>query len=167
MTDPKLQQIENEIDKMSIEDLLFVQLNPQSYISEKFKPEINNCNRLIQEIQSNTEILKQKEMQSNLKKQQELETFGKLKTEIEQTKDRINKLLLEKQQYNVTPSKKEFIQNMEGEMKKKFRTPDMYFKDLISGKINIEEFGTKFKELGTDKNYYYYKVLVDKIKEMK
>ena len=86
--------------------------------------------------------------------------------EIEQTKDRINNLLLKKRQLNKQPTKEEFIRELDNEIKNKFTTPDSLFRDFLSKKISQKEFGDKLKQLGTGKNYYYYKILSDKLKEM-
>ena len=43
-------QIENEIDKMSLGELLYLELNPNNYIYSKLKPQIDNIKNLEKEI---------------------------------------------------------------------------------------------------------------------
>ena len=166
MNDPKLAEMEREIDNMSLEDLLYVRMAPQIYINKKFEKEINDSNRLIQEIEANSQTLKANEDKINSQKAQIKDECTRLKMEIEQSKDRINKLLLQKRQLNKQPTKEEFIRELDNEIKNKFTTPDSLFRDFLSKKISQKEFGDKLKQLGTGKNYYYYKILSDKLKEM-
>ena len=166
MNDPKLAEMEREIDNMSLEDLLYVRMAPQIYINKKFEKEINDSNRLIQEIEANSQTLKANEDKINSQKAQIKDECTRLKMEIEQSKDRINKLLLQKRQLNKQPTKEEFIRELDNEIKKKFTTPDSLFRDFLSKKLNQKEFGEQLKQLGKGKNYYYYKILSDKLKEM-
>ena len=164
--DQKLAEMEREIDNMSLEDLLYVRMAPQIYINKKFEKEINDSNSLIQEIEANSQTLKANEDKINSQKLQIKDECDRLKREIEQTKDRINNLLLEKRKLNKQPTKEEFIRELDNEIKNKFTTPESLFRDFLSKKISQKEFGDKLKQLGTGKNYYYYKILSDKIKEM-
>ena len=164
--DPKLAEMEREIDNMSLEDLLYVRMAPQIYINKKFEKEINDSNRLIQEIEANSQTLKSNEDKINSQKAQIKDECNRLKMEIEQTKDRINNLLLKKRQLNKQPTKEEFIRELDNEIKNKFTTPDSLFRDFLSKKLNQKEFGEQLKQLGKGKNYYYYKILSDKLKEM-
>ena len=164
--DPKLAEMEKEIDNMSLEELLYVRMAPQIYINKKFENEINDSNRLIQEIEANSQTLKSNEDKINSQKAQIKDECNRLKMEIEQTKDRINNLLLQKRQLNKQPTKEEFIRELDNEIRSKFITPDNLFRDFLAKKISQEDFGKKLKELGKGKNYYYYKILSDKLKEM-
>ena len=86
--------------------------------------------------------------------------------EIEQSKDRINKLILQKSQLNKQPTKATFINELDNEIKKSFKSPDVYFREFLSKKISQSEFLENLRKCGMGKNYYYYKVLSDKLKEM-
>ena len=164
--DKKFEEFEKEIDKMSEEEMLYVRLTPHEYLIKKFGTQINHSKELIQDIDNNIGNIKANEEEANKQNTNLLNECNKLKLEIEQTKQRINKLLLEKQGYNKRPNKKEFITDLDLEIKSKFKTPDNCFKDFLSNKMTIDQFGEKMKEMGQWKNYYYYKVLSDKLKEM-
>ena len=137
--DPKLAEMEREIDNMSLEELLYVRMAPQIYINKKFENEINDSNRLIQEIEANSQTLKSNEDKINSQKAQIKDECNRLKMEIEQTKDRINNLLLKKRQLNKQPTKEEFIRELDNEIKNKFTTPDSLFRDFLSKKISQKE----------------------------
>ena len=51
--DPKLYEIEKEIDKMDMDELLYVRMAPQNYINKKFENELKSAEKLIREIDTN------------------------------------------------------------------------------------------------------------------
>ena len=165
-SDPKLDEINREIDRMSLEELLYLRMSPQTYISKKFEREIKESENLITEIETNNQNAKQNEEEINAQNAAILNECNQLKFEIEQTKDRINKLMIQKNQINKQPTKNEFIASLEKEIKNNFKTPDSYFREFCSKKISQNEFEDAMKNLATGKNYYYYKILLDKLKEM-
>ena len=165
-SDPKLDEINREIDRMSLEELLYLRMSPQTYISKKFEREIKESENLITEIETNNQNAKQNEEEINAQNASILNECNQLKYEIEQTKDRINKLMIQKNQINRQPTKNEFIASLEKELKSNFKTPDSYFREFCSKKISQNEFEDAMKNLATGKNYYYYKILLDKLKEM-
>ena len=165
-SDPKLDEINREIDRMSLEELLYLRMSPQTYISKKFETEIKDSENLITEIETNNQNAKQNEEEINAQNAAILNECNQLKFEIEQTKDRINKLMIQKNQINKQPTKNEFIVSLEREIKSNFKTPDSYFREFCSKKISQNEFEDAMKTLATGKNYYYYKIILDKLKEM-
>ena len=165
-SDPKLDEINREIDRMSLEELLYLRMSPQTYISKKFEREIKESENLITEIETNNQNAKQNEEEINAQNASILNECNQLKYEIEQTKDRINKLMIQKNQINRQPTKNEFIASLEKELRSNFKTPDSYFREFSSKKISQNEFEDAMKNLATGKNYYYYKILLDKLKEM-
>ena len=165
-SDPKLEEINREIDRMSLEELLYLRMSPQTYISKKFEREIKDSENLITEIETNNQNAKQNEEEINAQNASILNECNQLKMEIEQTKDRINKLMNQKNQIIKQPTKDEFIAMLEKEIKNNFKTPDFYFREFCSKKISQNEFEDAMKNLATGKNYYYYKILLDKLKEM-
>ena len=165
-SDPKLDEINREIDRMSLEELLYLRMSPQTYISKKFEKEIKDSENLITEIETNNQNAKQNEEEINAQNAAILNECNQLKFEIEQTKDRINKLMIQKNQINKQPTKNEFIASLEREIKSNFKTPDSYFREFCSKKISQNEFEDAMKNLATGKNYYYYKIILDKLKEM-
>ena len=162
----KVSEMEKEIDKMSIEELLYIRMAPQSYLMKKFEKEIQGSNNLVREIEQNSNDIKRNEEVINNQKAQILNECNKLKMEIEQSKNRINNLMLEKSKINRVPTKNEFVNSLDNDIKKSFKTTDNYFREFLSKKITQNEFLEKIKQCGTGKNYYYYKILSDKLKEM-
>ena len=162
----KVSEMEKEIDKMSIEELLYIRMAPQSYLMKKFEKEIQGSNNLVREIEQNSNDIKRNEEVINNQKAKILNECNKLKMEIEQSKNRINNLMLEKSKINRVPTKNEFVNSLDNDIKKSFKTPDNYFREFLSKKITQNEFLEKIKQCGTGKNYYYYKILSDKLKEM-
>ena len=139
---------------------------PSTYLIKKFEREIESSNNLIKEIKQNSYLIKQNEEAIKNQKAQILNECNKLKMEIEQSKDRINNLMLQKSRINSVPAKAEFINALGKDIKTKFKTPDNYFREFLNKKITQSEFLEKLRECGTGKNYYYYKILSDKLKEI-
>ena len=164
--DPRFIEIENEIDKMDINELLYVRMAPQIYINKKFEKELKGSENFIKEIELNNNSIKRNEQVINNQKALIVNECNKLKMEIEQSKDRINKLILQKNQLNKQPTKATFINELDNEIKKSFKSPDVYFREFLSKKISQSEFLENLRKCGMGKNYYYYKVLSDKLKEM-
>ena len=165
-SDPKLDEINREIDNMSLEELLYLRMSPQTYISKKFEREIKESEKLMNEIERNNESAKLNQEKINAQNASILNECNQLKMEIEQTKNRINKLMIQKNQINKQPTKNEFIASLEKELRSNFKTPDSYFREFCSKKISQNEFEDAMKNLATGKNYYYYKIILDKLKEM-
>ena len=165
-SDPKLEEINREIDNMSLEELLYLRMSPQTYINKKFEKEITESEKLIKEIEINNQNAKRNEEEIHVQNASILNECNQLKMEIEQTKDRINKLIIQKNQINKQPTRNEFITMLDKEIKNNFKTPDFYFREFSSKKISQSDFEEAMKNLGTGKNYYYYKIILDKLKEM-
>ena len=165
-SDPKLDEINREIDNMSLEELLYLRMSPQTYINKKFEREIKESEQLINEIERNSQNARRNEEEINIQNNAILNECNRLKMEIEQTKDRINKLMIQKNTINKQPTRMEFINMLDKEIKNNFKTPDHYFREFSAKKISQNEFEDAMKNLATGKNYYYYKILLDKLKEM-
>ena len=148
-------EIENEINKMSLEELLYLELNQNFYIYSKLNPQIEKMKKLGNEINTIEE-------EFNLLKIQKSDFDNDLKEQFEDNVANINKLMEEKKKLDIKVSKTEFINLLNNELKK-FENPESCFNRLKDGTINYNEFKKQFAELGKGKNYYYYKLIYDKI----
>ena len=126
-------------------------MSPQTYITKKFEREIKESENLITEIETNNQNARQNEEEINAQNASILNECNQLKFEIEQTKDRINKLMIQKNQINRQPTKNGFIASLEKEIKINFKTPDSYFEEFCSKKISQNEFEDAIKNLATGK----------------
>ena len=148
-------EIEDEINKMSLDELLYLELNPNQFIYSKLSSQIENIKKLEKEVNSMKD-------EFSLMKFQKLDVDDKLKEQYENSYKKINKLLEEKNKLEYKLTKKEFINQFSSELKK-FNNPDECLYKWKGGKINYNEFKKQFSELGKGKNYYYYKLIYDKI----
>ena len=156
----KEQEIINEINKMTIEELIYLNYNPNYFIYNKLKPqieEIQNKNKQIQLKQENLQNIKEKIENENLS-----ETF-KLKEQIETLNFKIDKLIKERDILIYKMPKNDFLPLLEKELKQN-ENPESCFAKLKAGKINFDQFEREFSKFGKDKNYYYYKLIYDRIK---
>ena len=150
-----INEIESEIDKMSPEELLYLEFNQNFYIYSKLRPQIENIKKLGNEI-------KTMEEQFNLLKFQKSDFDNDLKEKFENNVSNINNLIEQKKKLDFKISKTEFINLLNEEMKY-FDNPAACFNRLTKGITNYEQFKEQFLELVKEKNYYYYKLIMDKI----
>ena len=148
-------EIENEINKMSLEELQYLELNPNHYIYSKLNSQIENIKKLEIDVNSMRD-----EFASM--KYQKLDVDDKLKEQYENNYKYVNNLLEERRKLDYKLTKNEFINLLNIELKK-FNNPDGLFNQMKDGKINYDEFKKQFSELGNGKNYYFYKLISDKI----
>ncbi len=151
--------LKNEINKMSFEELIYLNMNPNFFVYNKLKPlidEIKDKNKQIQ--------LKQQKLQNieeNINNENIKEIFA-IKEKIDALDVNVNKLIEERDRLQNKIPKNEFLQLLDTELKN-FENPEKCFTKLREGKINPEEFEKQFSLLGKGKNYYYYKLIYDRI----
>ena len=151
--------LRNEINKMSFEELIYLNMNPNFFVYNKLKPlidEIKDKNKQIQ--------LKQQKLQNieeNINNENIKEIFA-IKEKIDALDVNVNKLIEERDRLQNKIPKNEFLQLLDTELKN-FENPEKCFTKLREGKINPEEFEKQFSLLGKGKNYYYYKLIYDRI----
>ena len=162
----KFKEIEKEIDKMTLEELLFVRMAPQTYLNKKYENEIKHSNQLIGEIETAEIDIKRNEDAISKQKAMIYNECEHIKNEIEQCKGRIHNLINQKNQLLQKPKMGDFINKLDNEIKQNFKTPDNCFREFLTKKISQNEFFDYMKKCGTGKDYYYYKILSDKLKEM-
>ena len=148
-------EIEYEINKMSLEELIYLELNSNMYIYKKLSPKIEQLKKLGNEINSMEE-------EFNLLKFQKNDFDNNLKEQIENNSTLINNLLEEKKILDSKVTKNEFIKLLNDELKK-FDNPESCFNRFKDGIIDYNEFKKQYLKLGKDKNYYYYKLISDVI----
>ncbi len=151
--------LRNEINKMSFEELIYLNMNPNYFVYNKLKPlidEIKAKNEQIQLKQKNLQNIEENKNYENIK-----ETFA-IKEQIDSLNVNINKLIEERDKLQYKTTKNEFLQLLDNELKN-FENPEKCFTKLRDGKINPEEFEKQFSLFGKGKNYYYYKLIYDRI----
>ena len=156
----KKNEIKNEINKMSLEELLYLQLNPNYFIYNKMKPQIEQIKKQNNQVQS-----KQKKLDDIYHKQanEDMNDTNILKNHIEQINTNIKRLIMKRDNIKNNIPKDEFLNLLNDELKK-MDNPDACFSRLKEKKIDAKQFQKEFAELGKQKNYYYYKLIYDRIK---
>ena len=148
-------EIENEINKMSLEELLYLELNPNFYIYSKLTPQIEHLKKFGNEVNTMQEGFYSMKFQKT-------DFDSNLKEQFEKNYTNVNKLIDERKNLETKVPKNEFIKLLDNEIKN-FDNPEKCFNRLKDGKIDYNEFKKQFAELGKGKNYYYYKLIYDKI----
>ena len=147
----KENDIDEEINKMSFDELIYLYLNPHSFVYNKLKPLIEHLKEKKNNIQSKYE---------NLEKEKNSEVNMELRDSLVYN---IKQLLNEKKKLQ-SKSKEEVRALLKNELGK-YDNPENCFKRLKDKKINVKQFEEQFTKLGKDKNYYYYKLMYEKIKD--
>ncbi len=147
----KENDLDEELNKMSFDELIYLYFNPHSFIYNKLKPLMEQLKEKNRNIQS---------MYEDLEKNKNSEVKIELKNSLIFN---IKQLLYEKKQFQ-SQSKEEVRALLINELDK-YDTPENCFKRFKDKKINFEQFEEQFKRLGKDKNYYYYKLIYDKLKD--
>ena len=148
-------EIENEINKMSLEELLYLELNPNQYIYNKLLPQIENIKKLENQ-------LKTMKDEFNLLKFHKSDNDNRLKELYTKNYSDITILLEKRKKLESKIPKNEFIKLLNAEIKN-FDNPEACYNSFKEGIIDYDEFKKRFSKLGIGKNYYYYKLLYDKI----
>ena len=147
----KEKDIDEEINKMSFDELIYLYLNPHSFIYSKLKPIIEHLKEKNNNIQSKYE---------NLEKDKNSEINMELKDSlIFNIKQKLN----EKKKLQ-SKTKEEVRVLLKNELEK-YDNPENCFKRLKDKKIDFKQFEEQFTKLGKDKNYYYYKLMYENIKD--
>ena len=156
----KEKEIEKEINSMSLEELLYLDLNPNYFVYNHLKPQIEQIKDRQKQIQ-----MKQEELQNrtNYLAREELKETHMLREQIEKLYFHIDKLLAERENLNYKIPKDEFLNLLDNELKE-INNPDICFSKLKEKKINFQEFEKQFAQLGKNQNYYYYKLIYERIK---
>ena len=152
--------IKKEINKMSFEELIYLNMNTNYFVYNKLKPEIEEIKAKNEQIQLKQQKLQN--IQENITNKHIQETIA-LKEQIDVLDKNINILLAERDKLNYKIPKNEFLNLLDIELKK-FENPENCFNRLKEGIIDSEEFEKQFTILGKGKNYYYYKLIYDRIK---
>ena len=147
----KENDIDEEINKMSFDELIYLYLNPHSFVYNKLKPLIEHLKEKNNNIQSKYE---------NLEKDKNSEVNMELKDSLVFN---IKQLLNEKKKLQ-SKSKEEVRVLLKKEIEK-YDNPENCFKRLKDKKINFKQFEEQFTKLGKDQNYYYYKLMYEIIKD--
>ena len=135
------------MDKLKISNKLFEKTNKMK--EEEILLLLDKYWEILQNIKENKNY-------ENIK-----ETFA-IKEQIDSLNVNINKLIEERDKLQYKVTKNEFLQLLDTELKN-FENPEKCFTKLREGKINPEEFEKQFSLLGKGKNYYYYKLIYDRI----
>ena len=155
----KENEIKNEINNMSIQELIYLNLNPNYFVYNKLKPQIKAIHDQNRQVQIKLEQLRDRKDNISNKDMKKALIF---KEQIENINSHIDQLSKEKNKLIFKISKDEFISLLEKELKK-FESPESCYRRFKKGK-NLEEFEKEFKVLGKEKNYYYYKLILERIK---
>ena len=153
-----IKEIRADLEKKSIEELIYINFNPEHYVVQFTQNNRNANEALINEVKQLSMCYENKKMEyENVRGNSE-----NYKMQYEQKEKELRELTNQKQRIDGQLSVDKLILEMGKFIEENYQKPkSQLISDFMSKKITLDEFQEKFKEL--TKNYHYYSIIKDKL----
>jgi sugar-specific transcriptional regulator TrmB len=153
-----MKDIADDLNKKSLEELIYINFNPEHYVNEftsdgrkaneNLLNEVKELNRQYEEKKSQYESIK-----SNIEN---------CKAQYEQKENELKNLYQQKQNIESNVTVEKLIQELGNYIQQNFYQPkEQLVKDFLNKKIDFETFKNQFKDLTL--KYHYYSIIKDKL----
>ena len=153
-----MKDIADDLNKKSLEELIYINFNPEHYVNEftsdgrkaneNLLNEVKELNRQYEEKKSQYESIK-----SNIEN---------CKAQYEQKENELKNLYQQKQNIESNVTVEKLIQELGNYIQQNFQQPkQQLINDFLSKKIDFETFKNQFKDLTL--KYHYYSIIKDKL----
>jgi len=153
-----MKDIADDLNKKSLEELIYINFNPEHYVNEftsdgrkaneNLLNEVKELNRQYEEKKSQYESIK-----SNIEN---------CKAQYEQKENELKNLYQQKQNIESNVTVEKLIQELGNYIQQNFQQPkQQLINDFMSKKIDFETFKNQFKDLTL--KYHYYSIIKDKL----
>ena len=153
-----MKDIADDLNKKSLEELIYINFNPEHYVNEftsdgrkaneNLLNEVKELNRQYEEKKSQYESIK-----SNIEN---------CKAQYEQKENELKNLYQQKQNIESNVTVEKLIQELGNYIQQNFNQPkEQLVKDFLNKKIDFETFKNQFKDLTL--KYHYYSIIKDKL----
>ena len=153
-----MKDIADDLNKKSLEELIYINFNPEHYVNEftsdgrkaneNLLNEVKELNRQYEEKKSQYESIK-----SNIEN---------CKAQYEQKENELKNLYQQKQNIESNVTVEKLIQELGNYIQQNFHQPkQQLINDFMSKKIDFETFKNQFKDLTL--KYHYYSIIKDKL----
>jgi phenylalanyl-tRNA synthetase alpha subunit len=153
-----MKDIADDLNKKSLEELIYINFNPEHYVNE-FTSDGRKANEnLLNEVK---ELNKQYEVK---KAQYESikSNIENCKAQYEQKENELKNLYQQKQNIESNVTVEKLIQELGNYIQQNFQQPkQQLINDFMSKKIDFETFKNQFKDLTL--KYHYYSIIKDKL----
>jgi sugar-specific transcriptional regulator TrmB len=153
-----MKDIADDLNKKSLEELIYINFNPEHYVNEftsdgrkaneNLLNEVKELNRQYEEKKSQYESIK-----SNIEN---------CKAQYEQKENELKNLYQQKQNIESNVTVEKLIQELGNYIQQNFNQPkEQLVKDFLNKKIDFETFKNQFKDLSL--KFHYYSIIKDKL----
>ena len=153
-----MKDIADDLNKKSLEELIYINFNPEHYVNEftsdgrkaneNLLNEVKELNRQYEEKKSQYESIK-----SNIEN---------CKAQYEQKENELKNLYQQKQNIESNVTVEKLIQELGNYIQQNFQQPrQQIINDFMSKKIDFETFKNQFKDLSL--KFHYYSIIKDKL----
>ena len=153
-----MKDIADDLNKKSLEELIYINFNPEHYVNE-FTSDGRKANEnLLNEVKELNKQYEEKEAQYESIKS----NIENCKAQYEQKENELKNLYQQKQNVESNVTVEKLIQELGNYIQQNFQQPrQQIINDFMSKKIDFETFKNQFKDLTL--KYHYYSIIKDKL----
>ncbi len=153
-----MKDIADDLNKKSLEELIYINFNPEHYVNE-FTSDGRKANEnLLNEVKELNKQYEEKKAQYESIKS----NIENCKAQYEQKENELKNLYQQKQNIESNVTVEKLIQELGNYIQQNFQQPkQQLINDFMSKKIDFETFKNQFKDLTL--KYHYYSIIKDKL----
>ena len=153
-----MKDIADDLNKKSLEELIYINFNPEHYVNE-FTSDGRKANEnLLNEVKELNKQYEEKKAQYESIKS----NIENCKAQYEQKENELKNLYQQKQNVESNVTVEKLIQELGNYIQQNFQQPkQQLINDFMSKKIDFETFKNQFKDLTL--KYHYYSIIKDKL----
>ena len=153
-----MKDIADDLNKKSLEELIYINFNPEHYVNE-FTSDGRKANEnLLNEVKELNKQYEEKKAQYESIKS----NIENCKAQYEQKENELKNLYQQKQNIESNVTVEKLIQELGNYIQQNFyQTKEQLIKDFFNKKINFENFKNQFKDLSL--KFHYYSIIKDKL----
>ena len=153
-----LKDLAEDLNKKSIEELIYINFNPEHYVNEYTKDSRNMNEALLNEVKNlNNQYEAKKSQYENIKN-----NIEKCKNQYEEKEKELKNLYGQKQNLESQVTVENLINELKNYIDENFQKPrQKIIQDFMTKKIDFETFKEQFKDLTM--KYHYYSIIKDKL----
>jgi len=153
-----MKDIADDLNKKSLEELIYINFNPEHYVNE-FTSDGRKANEnLLNEVKELNKQYEEKKAQYESIKS----NIENCKAQYEQKENELKNLYQQKQNIESNVTVEKLIQELGNYIQQNFQQPkQQLINDFMSKKIDFETFKNQFKDLSL--KFHYYSIIKDKL----
>ena len=153
-----MKDIADDLNKKSLEELIYINFNPEHYVNDFTKDGRKANENLLNEVKElNRQYEEKKSQYESIKS-----NIENCKAQYEQKENELKNLYQQKQNIESNVTVEKLIQELGNYIQENFQHPrQQIINDFMSKKIDFETFKNQFKDLTL--KYHYYSIIKDKL----